>query len=110
MKKLDLKYIPEDFYEYWECTDILYQDNVYFDDAMLKTGFFECVGTRRSHRIVTSKLKNLTVDEAIEELTGLSHEEILKLHEQEQLDEDMRELDRLIQKYGLQKIKDRLNV
>lgn len=110
MKKLDLKYIPEDFYEYWECTDILYQDNVYFDDAMLKTGFFECGGTRRSHRIVTSKLKNLTVDEAIEELTGLSHEEILKLHEQEQLDEDMRELDRLIQKYGLQLIKEHLNV
>lgn len=110
MKKLDLRYIPEDFYEYWECSDMLYQDNVHFDDAMLKAGFFECGGTRRSHRIVTKKLKELTIDEAIEVLTGLSHEEITKIHEQEQLLEDMRELDRITQKYGLQKIKEHLNV
>jgi hypothetical protein len=110
MKKLDLIYIPEDFYEYWECSDMLYQDNVHFDDAMLKAGFFEYGGTRRSHRIVTKKLKELTIDEAIEVLTGLPHEQIAKIHEQEQLLEDMRELDRITQKYGLQKIKEHLNV
>lgn len=107
---LDLKYIPEDFYEYWECSDILYTDNVHFDNAMLKAGFFECGGTRRSHRIVTKKLKELTLYNAIEILTGLSYEQITKIHEQEQLFEDMRELDRITEKYGLQKIKEHLNV
>lgn len=110
MKKLDLKYVPEDFYEYWDCSDILYQDNDYFDDAMLKAGLFELGGTRRSHRIITKKLKELTVDEAIQKLTGLSHEEILKIHEQEQFDVDMIELDNIINRHGLNKIKEYINV
>ncbi len=42
-----------------------------FDIAMIELGLFEYGGTRRSHRLITSKATDLGIDGVIELLTGI---------------------------------------
>lgn len=104
---IDLKYIPEDLEEYYDHDEISYQGNPQFDDAMIKAGFFEYGGFRRSHRCITSKFHKTEYYDVISELTGLTKDEIAAKYkeQQEQEQEDIKELKRLAEKYGYSIIK-----
>lgn len=102
---IDIKYIPEDLADYYDYDDISYQDNQIFDDAMIKAGFFAYGGTRRSHRHITSKFHNTGYYEVISTLTGLTEDEIKAKHQEIAVNEDLKELNRLAEKYGYSIIK-----
>lgn len=102
---IDIKYIPEDLADYYDYDDISYQDNLVFDDAMIKAGFFEYGGTRRSHRHITSKFHKTDYFDVISTLTGLTVEEIKDKHQEQFQKEELKELNRLAEKYNFALVK-----
>lgn len=67
---IDLKKIPEDIEEYYDEYDFLYTGGQEFDDIMIERGYFDYGGTRRSHRYITDKFKNMLLVDLLNDLTG----------------------------------------
>lgn len=98
---IKLKDIPEDL------EDILDEDEICcgsfsneFDKAMLENKFFEVGGTRRSHRIITSKAKNLTVEQLICALTGMTPTQLQIEEERIETENEMNNLVKLAEKHN----------
>lgn len=98
---IKLKDIPEDL------EDILDEDEICcgsfsneFDKAMLENKFFEIGGTRRSHRIITSKAKDLTVEQLICVLTGMTLTQLQIEEERIEKENEINNLVKLAEKHN----------
>jgi hypothetical protein len=74
---ISLKNIQDDLEELLEESDIQYYGDPKFDEAMLKAGLFEHGCTRRSHRYIPEKKRQLGYFGIIETLTGLKKKKFL---------------------------------